>query len=320
MAQRNEELRKRMEGKAVRDEESQGSDISDEDYDSELSDRDANLEKRIGRLQENPFTTSISKLGSIAFMQKAEAARKTQNDEDVARMLRDLREEDGEVEEEEEESGRRTYRPNSKTAVVSKPEHNEFEEPESEPEDHEGRTVEVQERPKNKISDAMMQPHTKRLPAFSGLSKEPSPLLKESMENPYLAAANKSRESIQVARDAVVVVNEQQPLPISKKSARKDARKEPVSNVGSDEGGWQDASVFNDDADGQSQLSDFEDIISRNMVTKPSDSVEKFANLSTYLGSYCKSLCRYVTSSQDSKRQLTYDAQATTSKQSFEKR
>lgn len=91
LARRDEELRRRMEGKEVR-----GSDASDLDSDFE-SDGASNTDEeyqgfddQITRLQEDTTGADTSRLGSMAFMQRAEAARKAANDEELGQLQREI--------------------------------------------------------------------------------------------------------------------------------------------------------------------------------------------------------------------------------------
>jgi len=136
MARRNEELRRRVEGKTVRDEDEDASDLpsdgeeSADDSDVE-NDDNAGIQRSLNKLKENPFSTGTSKLGQMAFMQKAEAARRAQNDEDIERMRRELAGEDSMSEEEAENSarvGRRKYGPGKEISLPLQISGNEFEE------------------------------------------------------------------------------------------------------------------------------------------------------------------------------------------------
>lgn len=119
MARRNEELRRRVEGKTIRDEDEDASDVTSSEDESEDDSNaenagDAALQRSFGKLKQNPFSTDSSKLGQMGFMQKAEATRRAQNDEDVERMRRELAGEDSVSEEEAEnaaKTGRRKYGP-----------------------------------------------------------------------------------------------------------------------------------------------------------------------------------------------------------------
>jgi len=124
MARRNEELRRRVEGKVVRDDDEEGSDLpseeeSDDDDDDDQSDN-GKLQQSLGKLKENPFSTGKSKLGQMAFMQKSEAAKRAQNDEAVESLRRELAGEDSaneEIDENAAKAGRRKYGPNPDVAA-----------------------------------------------------------------------------------------------------------------------------------------------------------------------------------------------------------
>ncbi|KAF2137621.1 uncharacterized protein K452DRAFT_312226 [Aplosporella prunicola CBS 121167] len=123
MARRNEELRQRIEGKDVRNEDDDATDISsegesdDEDYDSEAGEA-RRLQRQLNRVDGEDVPADaggLSKLASMKFMQRADAARKAQNDEDIKRMRRELA---GENEDDEDADGpttigRRVFGPSS---------------------------------------------------------------------------------------------------------------------------------------------------------------------------------------------------------------
>ncbi|MCJ1472163.1 hypothetical protein MMC13_000810 [Lambiella insularis] len=121
MARREEELRRRILGKDIhREDASLGS--SSESSDEDLSEGDDHeretrrLKDKLNRLSGNGHTELAgpgSRLSSMKFMQKAEAARQEQNDADVERLRRELAGEDSPEETEAiEPSGRRSYGPN----------------------------------------------------------------------------------------------------------------------------------------------------------------------------------------------------------------
>jgi U3 small nucleolar RNA-associated protein 14 len=105
MARKDEELRRRKEGKAgVSDDD----ETSDSGSDSE--DEDAALRRQLDKLEEDEDDEPQSKLMALKFMQKAEAAKKKQNDEMIRQIRKDLDGSAGESEEEEVgEIGRRQY-------------------------------------------------------------------------------------------------------------------------------------------------------------------------------------------------------------------
>lgn len=115
MARRNEELRKRVEGKTAtgRDGEDD-SDVSSASGDDD-EDRHARLLKQLDAADEAEDDDSQPHAGlmKMAFMQRAEARRKQANDELEAELRRDLGSGSGEEEEEEDDTevqvGRRTF-------------------------------------------------------------------------------------------------------------------------------------------------------------------------------------------------------------------
>lgn len=103
LARRNEELRKRIEGKSVRDPDaSEPSSSSESDNDSEVYSNDEFLgfDEKLDLLEEHIVPETTSKLGTMAFMQKAEAARKAANDQEIRRLRDTLR---GQIDSESEE-------------------------------------------------------------------------------------------------------------------------------------------------------------------------------------------------------------------------
>nr|POE74514.1 u3 small nucleolar rna-associated protein 14 [Quercus suber] len=88
-AKRNEELKQRMAGKEVRNSDS-SSDEEDED------DQSASVDlHQLKQLSERNDGTNDKGLAGMKFMRNADARRRAQNDEDVARMRKDLAIEDG---------------------------------------------------------------------------------------------------------------------------------------------------------------------------------------------------------------------------------
>ncbi|CAG8956144.1 hypothetical protein HYFRA_00012061 [Hymenoscyphus fraxineus] len=138
MARRDEELRKRVEGRAVRkefDDGSEGSFSESEGSDDSEAD-DARALRQLNKLGNSDIVDEAApggKLANMKFMRKAEEARKRGNDEMVEDMRRELAGEAFSEEEETGDIGRRIFGPGSnKTplkAIIS--ETNEFEEPEA---------------------------------------------------------------------------------------------------------------------------------------------------------------------------------------------
>ena len=137
MARRDEELRKRVEGRSVR-EFDDGFDVSSSDSDDEVSDDDDGEQKRILRQLDqfgNADTVDESapggKLANMKFMLKAEASQKKDNDAMVESIRKELVGEESSSEKEDGDVGRRIFGPGSNRSQ-KKPSHkprNEFEEP-----------------------------------------------------------------------------------------------------------------------------------------------------------------------------------------------
>ncbi|ORY61321.1 Utp14 protein-domain-containing protein [Pseudomassariella vexata] len=110
MARRDEELRRRIEGRAAND----GSDDDDSDFSGDSDDVDdrKRLLKKLQGVERPEDDTSGSKLMNMAFMKKAEAAKKKANDDMVAQIRKELGSHDEIVnnsESEAEEIGRRSF-------------------------------------------------------------------------------------------------------------------------------------------------------------------------------------------------------------------
>ncbi|KAK2003453.1 Utp14-domain-containing protein [Colletotrichum falcatum] len=114
MARREEELRKRKEGRAGGDDE--GSDQSaDEGSDGDVSDEEGGeqrkLLRQLDRIEQEKDDGPASSLMKMKFMQKAEAAQKKANDELIAQIRRDLGSdaEEGDSDVEVTEVGRKKF-------------------------------------------------------------------------------------------------------------------------------------------------------------------------------------------------------------------
>ncbi len=132
MAKRNEELRRRIEGKTVRDSDDEGSDVPSDENDSEEDDEaddDELLQRQLEQL-ENPFSEKGSKLGQMAFMKKAEAAKRAENNQAIEDMRRELAGEnsDDEIGDNATRVGRRKYGPGKVLTPAVKVKGSEFEE------------------------------------------------------------------------------------------------------------------------------------------------------------------------------------------------
>ncbi|KAL1957439.1 hypothetical protein VTO42DRAFT_6007 [Malbranchea cinnamomea] len=153
LARREEELRKRIEGKQVRDEEDfLGSSSEDSDDESDevgdgfgTDDEADRLKKKLRRLEDDGVNDEIAsgphaKLMSLKFMQKAEAARKAANDAEIRRLNRELGEDGSQSETEDAEFGRQKFgKQKTQPTDQSQPppvSRSEFEDPESDDERH----------------------------------------------------------------------------------------------------------------------------------------------------------------------------------------
>nr|POE47328.1 u3 small nucleolar rna-associated protein 14 [Quercus suber] len=112
-ARRNEELKRRIAGKEVDD-----GDSSYEEDDGEDDHSDTKNIRQIGRLSEREDGQPDKGLASMKFMRNADAKRRAQNDEDVARIRKDLAIEDGDEDSnseiDDQSLGRAIFGPKSK--------------------------------------------------------------------------------------------------------------------------------------------------------------------------------------------------------------
>ena len=133
MASRDEELRRRIEGKDVKGSDESGSDDhSESDYDSDAEDVDEKWNEKLDNLTQVPEARGKLKLADMAFMKKAEAERKVRNDEEL-KQLRRMNAEDADTESGSDDGApvRQKYgKPSKKPSEVKMPaaERLEFEE------------------------------------------------------------------------------------------------------------------------------------------------------------------------------------------------
>jgi len=146
MARRDEELRKRVEGRTVRKEFEDDSDDSFDDSDASDGDESAEQKKvlrKLDQLGETPLVDPSlpgARLANMDFMRKADAARKKRNDGTIEEMRRELAGEESDSESEAADVGRRAFGPGNKTTQGKKSNPfklNEFEEPAASDEDDE---------------------------------------------------------------------------------------------------------------------------------------------------------------------------------------
>ncbi|RWA14830.1 hypothetical protein EKO27_g280 [Xylaria grammica] len=111
MARRDEELRRRIEGKSVNKGSDDGSEDSDDSAGSEVDER-LQLLRQLKKVDAMEDSEPKSKLMKMEFMRKAEARRKQENDELIADMRRELAsdaEDESESDHGPEDIGRRTF-------------------------------------------------------------------------------------------------------------------------------------------------------------------------------------------------------------------
>ncbi|TRX92341.1 hypothetical protein FHL15_006727 [Xylaria flabelliformis] len=111
MARRDEELRRRIEGKAANKGSDDESDVSDDSTGSDVDER-IKILRELKRLDAAEDSEPKSKLMSMEFMRKAEARRKQENDELIADMRRELASDAEDLSESDhgpEDIGRRTF-------------------------------------------------------------------------------------------------------------------------------------------------------------------------------------------------------------------
>ncbi|CAO2655575.1 Nn.00g043780.m01.CDS01 [Neocucurbitaria sp. VM-36] len=212
MARRNEELRRRVEGKTIRDEDDEGSDLPSEEDESENDDDDQSdnevLQQSLGKLKQNPFSTDKSKLGQMAFMQKAEAVKRAQNDEAVEQMRRELAGEESMSDEERENTakvGRRKYGPGNNVTPAIQINRSEFEEhPGSDDEETRDNTTTArdEESAVNGATQGTRAAQKSRKGGVSNGTREvrrsgaPSPEKDDrGTSNPFLAKAKKEKKT-----------------------------------------------------------------------------------------------------------------------------
>lgn len=143
MARRDEELRKRVEGRVSRKDNAEEPESSGSDSENEsIEDEDAGQARLLRKLDDvgtsNRFSDSGpgSKLSNMKFMLKAEASRKKENDVMIEQIRKDLADESSadDAENDFSEVGRRTFGPGSTQVKLKDTSQaqklNEFEEPE----------------------------------------------------------------------------------------------------------------------------------------------------------------------------------------------
>lgn len=174
MARRDEELRKRVEGKSAQND----SDISDDSYDDSADDESDEgttqqrlIEKLNGLDKASSRAGPGSKLANMDFMLKADAAKKRENDRMVEEMRKELAGEDSEDDSEPDmDIGRRSFGPAAaKTEASKKPPRAEFEEPDGSDDEVDFKLVgdQASSLGTNQAAPTTKQRQSKSLPSFT---------------------------------------------------------------------------------------------------------------------------------------------------------
>ncbi|WPH00363.1 Hypothetical protein R9X50_00319000 [Acrodontium crateriforme] len=131
-ARRNEELKRRIAGKDISDDE--GSDVpsAESDSDDDSDDGGRRTLRQLNKLKQNDAGQEKG-VGAMKFMKVADAKRRAQNDEDIERMRKELAIEDGDEDSSDEINdqglGRAIFGPRpTETAAPPKPKRPELEE------------------------------------------------------------------------------------------------------------------------------------------------------------------------------------------------
>lgn len=238
-AKRAEDLKRRIAGEDVSDDE--GSDLPSDDDDVDLSHMN---EKTDMKAQKK------SGLAGLKFMQDAEERKRKANEEDVMRLRKDMAIADGdEVEsgEEEETLGRAIFGPQGKVQKLkAKEEKLEFEAPEEQSDEDGHGNDDEHETEANVVTE---KPSSKQKPQLNGVSKSATAsgplatgwLTKEpaSDKNGWLAAprgSKKSRANDQVALEVSVPQSEFVTKPT--KTSTKASSKAIESSTATNTNGW----------------------------------------------------------------------------------
>lgn len=249
LAQREEELRQRIEGKRVsRGGEdylgsSSESDSEDENpWEEQNSDTEKRkLLKKLNKLEDGDAANEEAKgphakLLSMKFMQNAEAARKAENDAEVRRLNRELRGEDSQSEAESEE-GRRKFGVSDKKAEKDKGKkqsnRNEFEEApgsDEEPERDTERETETKAKGASgtkakataKATDKPRPPpQTDAAPQNESDDEEDNPWLMASSGNKRRSKTNDVQQTVDIIPDSTAPAkfNSKKPAAVAKTKA-----------------------------------------------------------------------------------------------------
>ncbi|RDW70572.1 UTP14 family protein [Aspergillus mulundensis] len=239
LAQREEELRQRIEGKRVSrgDDDYLGSSSeSDSEDENPWDEPDSDTEKRkllkkLGKLEgDEPAEEAkgpYSKLLGLKFMQNADAARKAQNDAEIRRLNRELHGEESQSEAESEEGRRKfgvTDKKDDKDKGKKQINRNEFEEAPGSDEEPEPE-AEPEAKATGKAKTTTKANDKPRAPPKTAPAPQPESDAEE--ENPWLmpSSNDKRRSKTDDAQQTIDIAPETKPAKSSKKSAAAPAPK-----------------------------------------------------------------------------------------------
>nr|KAK5444972.1 hypothetical protein LTR18_004677 [Exophiala xenobiotica] len=170
LARRDDELRRRIEGKTASGSDDEGFDSSDSDGFSGSDDEEARFQSKLDSLDQDGPGDVETRLSNMAFMKKAEASRKAANDAELQSLKRSLRE-DGEGDSENDEVvGRLKFGTRKQKELPQPPvsiQKSEFEERDSDAEFDNGEDGEEQSRPVVHKTSSSIVP-VKNAPVKSG--------------------------------------------------------------------------------------------------------------------------------------------------------
>ena len=260
MARRGEELKRRLEGKNVaEDQDEDYSSESESGKDDEAENKDGMSGEKLERLYENTNGVDSgaqgSKLASMDFMKRAEAARKARNDSDVEAIRRELAGEEMPSEEESTEGpGRQSFGPmkNKPSLAKTTPEEQkgDFEEHDESDFGNED-SHQYPDDDNVKIVVDTSNAYTKAKPGkkcfVKGMEKEANQISSDqnisTNENPWLTdtkgASNGSKRRIQETDKGAIISNTVMPakaasveMPAKPRSALKGAREAEKAHQG----------------------------------------------------------------------------------------
>ncbi|PIA94833.1 U3 small nucleolar RNA-associated protein 14 [Cercospora beticola] len=260
-ARRNEELKRRMAGKDISDDEGSLSPDSDGDEEVTAEQLDA-LQKEAG---------SKKGLAGLKFMQKSEEKRRKANDEAVERIRRDLAIADGdeaESEDEDEGLGRAIFGPSSKEQKRQDKQKQEFEAPEDSDEEAEEREAAeagiVVDRPQSKGTSTSNGASKKNTPASGplakGVSKSSEQAESKKEYGGWLSTGGSKSKKSNAAVEADIITPSAiaaAPQEPAKSNAGQSKPKETDSAAGNTNG-WTTVSYKNDAANDDEDASDAE--------------------------------------------------------------